>query len=359
MRIQTAAVATVVTAAMVFGGVTASAAGGGAAVDNTVVIYDAYGQRLDAHDGDLLQTADGTIYLYGTAYGCGFHMGSPGPYCGVRVYTTRDLRTWTPAGALGGQYAFNHLDGDWQAACTAPNFGCYRPHVVPRSDGKYVMWLNTHGEAGYRTLVADDPAGPFEPTGVVPDLAVKPPSGWLSYGDEDVTIAPDGRGYITYTAIDPADNAHTLVIEELDPTLTIGTGRHVVIDAMPGVPDLVEAPALFYGPNDAWYLVYSDPAKAYWPTDSGIVNGPRNTPDPIGDYGWPRALVGTSCAGQPTGVWPITGANGATWVYGADRWEPGKGNQARSNNYYGALTFDAAGGTAIDAYSCQAFWTLR
>lgn len=329
-----------------------------APVDNTAVVYDVYGQRLDAHDGDLLQAPDGTIWLYGTAYGCGFQLGTRSPYCGVRVYTTTDLRTWTPAGAVGGQYAFDHLADDWQAACTAPSFGCFRPHVVRRpADGRYVMWLNVAGQQGYRVLVSDTPAGPFVDTGATPALAVQPVSG-LRYGDEDVTIAPDGRGYVTYTAIDPATNAHTLVIEQLDATLTTGTGRHVVVDTGTD-PQMLEAPALFYGPTDVWYLAYSDPARPYGVTGSGILNGPSGTPDPIGAYTWPRTLTVDSCSGQPTGVWPITGPSGATtFVYGSDRWVPGAANQATANDYYGALTFTANGGTAIDAYTCQAGWSL-
>lgn len=335
-----------------------------AQVDNTQVMYDVYGQRIDAHDGDLLQTADGTIYLYGTAYGCGFKLNTPATaYCGVRVYTTRDLRVFTPAGAVGGQYAFDHLGAFWQGLC-APSptaFGCYRPHVVQRpSDGKYVMWINAHGPTGYVTLVADSPAGPFVPTGVAPVLAVDPVTG-LRWGDQDITVAPDGRGYITYTVIEPSNNAHTLVIEELDAAMLTGAGRYVVTDAFPGQPDLVEAPGLFYGPNNAWYLTYSNPAMPYRWTGTGVMNGPRNTSDPIGAYVSPRSLTDTSCMGQPTGVWPIRGASGVTsYVFGSDRWETGNPNQSKANNYYGALTFYAqiAEGRAIDAYSCQAYWTL-
>lgn len=349
-------IAAICAVALLFAGTASTAAT--VPVDNTAVIYDTYGQRLDAHDGSLLQAPDGTIYLYGTAYGCGFTLGKAGPYCGVRVYTTTDLRTFAPAGAIGGVYAFDHLTSDWQATCTAPNFGCYRPHVVRRpSDGRYVMWLNVAGKQGYRTLVADAPGGPFVDTGITPTLAVQPPCGGLRYGDEDVTIAPDGRGYVTYTAIDPVTNAHTLVIEELDATLTTGTGRHVVISTGSD-PEMVEAPSLFYSPTGAWYLIYSNPARPYATTGTGIVNGPAG-PDPIGAYTSPRSLAADSCSGQPTGVWSVTGPSGAvSFVYSSDRWVTGASNQSKANNYYGTLTFTANGGTAIDAYTCQAGWTL-
>ena len=345
-------------AAITLGGLTSAAAG--AFVDNTTVIYDVYGQRLDAHDGDLLQGPDGTLYLYGTSYGCGFRLGVVGSaYCGVRIYSTRDLRTFTPAGSVGGMYAFDHLSAEWQTLCAPPAFGCFRPHVVRRpADGRYVMWLNVHSRPGYVTMVADSPAGPFAPTGITPTLAVDPGSG-LRWGDHDVTIAPDGRGYLTYTVIDPTTNAHALVIEELDPTLTIGTARHQVLDIYSGT-DLVESPGLFYGPNGAWYLTYSDPARPYMVTGTGIVNGPRNTNDPLsGPWSSPRTLNPTSCSGQPTGVWSVTGSTGATtFVYGSDRWEHANPNQTRANSYFGALTFRANGGTAVDGYICQPSWVL-
>lgn len=330
-------------------------------VDNTVVVYDVYGQRLDAHDGDLMQGPDGTtIYLYGTSYGCGFQLNVTGsPYCGVRVYTTTNLHTFTPAGAVGGSYAFDHLTGPWQALCapSTGHFGCYRPHVVRRpSDGRYVMWLNPGGAAGYVTLVADNPGGPFTSTGVTPVLADDPGTG-LRWGDEEVTIAPDGRGYLTYTVIDPNTNAHTLAIEQLDSTLTTGTGRYTVAD--PSVVNIAESPALFYGPNGVWYLDYSSPAKPYLTTGTGIMDGPSNTADPIGNYTNPRLLDTDSCSGQPAGVRPLhNSSGGTTFVYSTDRWDNGNPNEAKANNYYGQLTFTANGGTAIDSYICQSTWTL-
>jgi hypothetical protein len=222
------------------------------------------------------------------------------------------------------------------------------------------MWINSSGATGYVTLVSDSPAGPFVPTGVSPTLSVDPNDG-LRWGDEDVTIAPDGRGYLTYTSIGPIDNAHTIIIEQLDPTLTTGTGRYVATDAAPGWANLVESPGLFYGPNKAWYLIYSDPARPYMTTGTGIMNGPRNTADPIESYVEPRTLVDNSCNGQPTGVWPIRNSAGETvYVYGSDLWDYGNPNQSLATNYFGFLTFDAvtSDGKAIDGYTCQTLWSL-
>jgi len=338
------------TAGFIFAASTGATTGG---VDNTQVTHDSLGQRVDAHDGDLLQVADGTIYAYGTAYGCGFRLGVSSAYCGVRVYSSRDLQTWTPAGAVGGQYAFDHLTPDWQTRCSPPGaYGCYRPHVVQRpADGKFVMWLNTAGDGGYKVLIADAPGGPFVDTGIVPNLAVKPPTGGLRYGDEDLTVGPDGVGWVSYTAIWPLTNRHDIVVERLDPSLTTGTGASVSLGL-----DLVEAPGLFLAPTGKWEMIYSDPAKPYLVTGTSIMDAPS----PLGPWTGPRTLNANSCGGQPAGVWPIKGQSGVTtWVYGTDRWDPGNPNQSMANNYYGALTFNATGGTAIDGYGCQPSWSLR
>lgn len=317
-------------------------------VDNTQVMYDSYGQRMDAHDGDLLQTEDGTIYVYGTSYGCGFTLNQESPFCGVRVYTTKDLKNFTPAGAVGGSYAFNHLDQKWQDLCTFPNFGCYRPHVVQRpSDGKYIMWINSHGDAGYKVLISDSPAGPFVDTGANPVLAIKPPTGGLRYGDHDLTV--DGNSvYLSYTAIWPEDNRHDIIIERLNTSLTSGTGRYTRLDEQ-----MVEAPSLFKGPNGRWYITYSNPAKPYIVTGTAV----ESSTSPLGPFGGKKILSANSCSGQPALVAeitsPVTGAQ--QFVYGTDRWVSGEPNQAFANNYYGRLSFTA---TDINTHSCQGGWTL-
>lgn len=323
-----------------------------APVDNTKVIYDVYGQRIDAHDGDLLQTADGTIYLYGTAYGCGYMLNVESPYCGVRVYETRDLRNYTPAGAFGGLYALDHLDPAIQELCGYPNFGCFRPHVVQRpSDGKYVLWLNSHQDAGYTTFLADSPRGPFTPSGVTPDLAVKPPVGGLRYGDHDVTVDPAGVAWLTYTAIYPQGNLHELNVERLDPTFLTGTGTATNVGT---AGSMAEAPSLFRGPTGKWHLAFSDPAKPYISTATGVVEAPT----PSGPWGPKRTLAGDSCSGQPASVVPVKSpSTGATvYVYTTDRWVNAQPNQALANNFHGRLTFSATG--SVNAYACQTTWTL-
>lgn len=324
-----------------------------APVNNTVAQVDTLGFPIDAHDGDLLDV-NGTAYLYGTSYGCGFTIAAPSDYCGVKVFKSRDLATWQPAGGVGGSYAFDHLTSAWQATC-AEHLGCFRPHVVRRADGRFVMWVNTHGgegaESGYIAMTSLTPGGPFTLTAERPTLAVDPADGGLEHGDFDITLAPDGTGWIVYTVIRASDNAHTLVIERLDSTLTTGTGERVVVT---GAGTMVEAPSLFRAPTGMWQLAFG-PAAPYGVVPTLIMDAPS----PLGPWTNRRTLAFDSCSGQPMAVSVIRGV----YVYASDRWvqQAGGGGapqQARANVYFGRLTFNANGGTAIDAHTCQAGWTL-
>jgi hypothetical protein len=344
----------------------------GIVIDNTKVTFDVYGQRVDAHDGDLVQDVDGKVYAVGTAYGCGFTLNVESPYCGVRVYELSGS-SWRPAGAVGGQYAFDHLTSDWQDACAPTgSFGCFNPHVARRPDGKWVMWLNVDGvgrgsttEASYRVLVADSPRGPYVPTATPPTLAVDSGDGWLEHGAADITVDPWGVGWLSYTAIrqnpTPGKPSHVGVVERLDPTMTTGTGQHVILSAANRGSTPVEMPSLVRAPNGTWYVGYSDPAVPYGIGGTSVMEAPH----PLGPWTSPRTLVADSCSGQFAGFATI----GSARVLITDRWVqpssgPGTGvvgNQSRATNYYGRVTFTATSGGAtglIDAHTCQGGWTL-
>jgi len=320
-------------------------------VDNTRVTLDTWGRPLDAHDGDLVD-AGRSWYLYGTAYGCGYRYDYESPYCGVQAYRSRDLVRWTRIGPM-----FDHAAPSWQDACTRPRSGCFRPHVVRRpSDGRWVMWVNVHHEEGYRTLVADSPAGPFVPSAVMPSLAVDRADGGLVHGDFDITVDSDGTGWIVYTDIDRGDNAHRLVVERLSSDLLTGTGEYTAVEAAGA---MVEAPALFESPVGGWQLVY-EPARPYGVVSSMILDAPY----PLGPWTNARELQSDSCSGQPAFV--ATSPRGV--VYGSDRWvQPATGrntgvvaNQTSATTYLGRLTFNAVnpatGAAAIDYHHCQASW---
>ena len=312
-------------------------------IDNVVnPIVDTNDHPIDAHDGDILRADDGYIYMYGTAYNCGFTLNQDSPYCGVRVYRSTSMAsgTWEQVGAVGG-YAFNHLASDWQDICTVPSFGCYRPHVIQRaSDGKYVMWVNTHhgdpGEAGYRTLVSDNPEGPFVDTGQPVVLADDPDDGGLEHGDFDITVDEDtGIAYVVYTVIPEVGDRHYFVVEQLTADGLTGTGNHQRVQSV-GTGN--EAPSLFQAPNGIWHIVYG-PASPY-----GVVPAYRTSAlEPIGRTWIPPVSfqAGNSCSGQPQ---TVTDLGNGLYVWGSDRWvqSPGGlvGNQEESMPYYAPVKWN-------------------
>lgn len=331
----------------------ALAAAAAARVDNTQIVYDVYGARLDAHDGTVVQDPAGTAWLVGTAYGCGYRLNQPSPWCGVRVYRSTDLQTWTPAGAVGGTLAFDPFGPEWQFRCGGQVFGCFRPHVARRPDGTWVMWINVaHSTAGYAVLTAPAPGGPYVEA-APPQLAVNDGSA-MPYGDQDITPDPGrpGVAWIAYTAINHAGGGHVhdIVVERLDDTWTTGTGEFARLGKT-----LVEAPALF-ARGGRWYLLYSDPACPYCVTTAGWATAPS----PLGPWTASPARL-TACVGQPADVNQLRRpAGGDVWVYQTDRWAQSGGtfaaNQYRANTYLAPLVFAADG--SISAHQCTGLWTF-
>jgi hypothetical protein len=67
---------------------------------NATVRFDTRGNAVDAHDGEI-SVFNGTYYLYGTAYDCGYQWrGAGAPFCGFKVYSSSDLTHWTDRGYL-------------------------------------------------------------------------------------------------------------------------------------------------------------------------------------------------------------------------------------------------------------------
>jgi hypothetical protein len=322
-------------------------------VNNSVITYDTTGARIDAHDGKIVQDpTTGVSYLFGTAYGCGYAFTSPTntPWCGVKVYRSTNLATWTPAGSFNGVYAFDPTTPEYQNICDSSHYGCFEPHPARRPDGTWVMWINSvRYTAGYIVLTAPSPGGPYTR---MPDpiLALGPAqAGLVGYGAEDITVDPTdpSLAYLTYTMLG-AGHDHQIAVERLDPTWTTGTGDAATV---PG--EHVEAPAMFKH-GALWYVTYSDPACPYC-NNAGTSYSTATTP--LGTWvkrgtPWP-----TSCAGQPTGVNIVNGR----YIYQSDRWaqKPGGGfqpNQYTANNYLAPLTFDIYGN--IPAQPCMTTWTL-
>jgi hypothetical protein len=336
-----------------------------AQVDNTQITFDTIGARVDAHDGTVVQDADGTAWQVGTAYGCGFQLNITSPYCGVRVYRSDDLQTWAPAGAVGGMLAFDpftaapanvsgHLridPGRWQRLCGGQSFGCFRPHLARRpSDGQWVMWLNVPSlAAGYVVFLANRPGGPYREFRE-PVLAAHDGSTRLGGGDMDLAVE-GADAWLAYVTVGPGNTPADIVVERLDAQWTSGTGQMVRL----GVP-MAESPSLFRR-GALWYLLYSA-AAPYGITSASYATAPS----PLGPWTLRGQISARSCEGQSADVDLLTAPSGTqVAVWQVDRWAQtpsghGAANQYRANTYLAPLTFNADG--TIPPQGCLANWTF-
>lgn len=228
--------------------------------------FDTDGNAIDAHDGEIAHFG-GTYYLYGTSYDCGYLFGTPAsPFCGFKVYSSHDLVHWTYRG-----YLFDATTAAWQQQCRG---GCFRPHVLlSKATGKFVVWFTvaqtSADPAGYMIMTSSSPTGPFSDP-VQPKLAVEGTTG--HHGDVDLYVAPDGTGYVVYTAW--SLNAD-LIVEKLAPDFLTGTGDYADLQLTS-----VEAPAMFYH-DGLYYVTYSSPNCAYC---TGTGTGYSSAPSPLGPW---------------------------------------------------------------------------
>ena len=348
-----------------------------------VVTQDIAGDNVDAHDGDL-HWFDGTFYLYGTSYDCGWAWNGGSTWCGVNVYTSSDLRHWSQ-----GKAAFP-LTPKWQSAarCGGPN-GCFRPHVVrsPNS-GLYVMWIN-RGPAGgddtnasYYTLTSQSPGGPFVETPTTPALC-------KHTGNGDVSLFVDGTtGYAVYTAFGDAStscptaqragSSNRIGIEKLDPTFTTSVdSSHASCPSDPCASNTTFAwlspqsnyeNGYVFRRSDAYYVVYQDTCpycndQLTDPTDGhenvyyrAAQGSPFNlasaSPHDISAaQRTGRPGSDNACQGQISFIADVpNGAGDHAFVYVSDLWDDAvagtKGSQAQANFMWEKLTFGPDGSIA-------------
>ena len=300
--------------------------------------FDAVGDAIDAHDGEIAYF-EGTYYLYGTSYDCGFAwQNKKAPFCGFKVYSSPDLTTWTDQG-----YLFDATTPVWQTRCNGNTYGCFRPHVIfNQKTGQYVLWINVYdNKVGFRVFTSPSPTGPFKEM-AEPTLAVnrEAPVAGLNNGDHDTFVDDDGKAYLAYTDW-RAKGA--IVIEELTADYLSGTNRFV----NSVTPKTTEAPGLFKR-KGIYYVTYSDPNCGYC---SGTGTSYRTASSPLGPWSEGKKISDNSCGGQPSFVSTIKLANDSLFIYGSDLWNDGARNEALANYFWAALEFASDG--SILPIACQ------
>jgi hypothetical protein len=300
--------------------------------------FSTLGDAVDAHDGEIAYF-NGTYYLYGTSYDCGFQWGNKGaPFCGFKSYSSKDLVNWTDRGFL-----FDAKTSVWQSRCEGKTYGCFRPHVIyNKKTNLYVLWINVYdNRVGYRVFTGKTPVGPFNEV-AEPHLSINNdmPVAGLNNGDHDTFIDDDGTAYLAYT---DWRTKGTIVIEKLSADYLTGTGEFV----KSVTEGETEAPGLFKR-KGIYYVVYSDPNCGYC---SGTGTSYRTAKSPLGPWSKPTKISDNSCGGQPSFVSTIKINAETVYLYGSDLWNNAAKNEALANFYWAPLTFAADG--SINPLKCS------
>nr|WP_272954567.1 family 43 glycosylhydrolase [Kribbella sandramycini] len=259
------------------------------------------GDAVDAHDGEIRRFGS-RYYLYGTSYGCGYEWNRAGtPFCGFKVYSSTDLRSWVDEGFL-----FDGTTSAWQQRCNGSTYGCYRPHVLYNEvTRKYVLWINSYDVGvGYHVFTSNRPTGPFTEQ-PLPTLSVNndiPPG--VNNGDHDLFRDSDGTAYLAYTDWRAGGD---IIVEKLDSSYRTGTGQHVRL----GVRS-TEAPSMFKR-NGSYYLTLSDPNCGYCTTGTSYFRADSPLGPWVGstaDAAWQLQNQALHANGGGVGLTKV----GATWA---------------------------------------------
>jgi hypothetical protein len=306
--------------------------------------FDNLGNAVDAHDGEIAYF-NGTYYLYGTSYDCGFEWNNKkAPFCGFKTYSSPDMVNWKDEGFL-----FDAQTPLWQSRCDGKTYGCFRPHVIyNKKNSTYVLWINVYDNvSGYRVFTAKTPTGPFTEV-AEPKISVNSnmPAAGLNNGDHDLFIDDDGTGYLAFT---DWRTTGTIVVEQLTEDYLSGTGK-VAKDITPGK---TEAPALFKR-NGIYYITYSDPNCGYC---SGTGTSYRTAKSPLGPWSEGKQINANSCGGQPSFVSTMKVGTETIYLYGSDLWNNAAKNEALANFYWAPLTFAEDG--SINPMECLQSFVLK
>ncbi len=306
--------------------------------------FDVDGHAVDAHDGKI-SYYNGTFYLYGTSYDCGFEwQNEVARFCGFKSYSSKDLVHWKDEGFL-----FDAQTTTWQSRCDGKTYGCFRPHVVYNKKNKnYVLWVNVYDNvSGYRVFTSKSPTGPFTER-AQPDVQVNSdkPEGELNNGDHDLFIDDDGTGYL---AITDWRTTGTIAIEKLTDDYLSGTGEVKTMITS----GKTEAPGLFKR-NGIYYVTYSDPNCGYC---GGTGTSYKMADSIMGTWSEGTKISDNSCGGQPSFVSMLKPDSEIIYLYGSDLWNDGAKNEALANFYWAPLEFNEDG--SIKPMECLKSFTLK
>lgn len=282
---------------------------------------------LDMHDGTIVQN-DGTYYMYGTEYGCGFTWGTHNtPFCGFGVRTASSLSgPWSTSRLLFSPSATIHefatgpstWTGDngktWSALCGGTGRGCFNPRMIQRPDGAWVLWFNSPADYyahqnSYWSVGCNGPLGPCGSSAGAPFGTDHKPTLVPCADDGDFTILTSGSAAAIICS------QGTLSQEMLDANWTNGTGEGTHQIPLAGVVS-AEGVGGFQRDDGTWEITYSDPQCGYCsgPPNYGTAGGATQVqtgyataPTLNGTWTAQGVLSSDYCTGQPRTVFTADG----------------------------------------------------
>lgn len=316
---------------------------------------------VDLHDGHLLEV-DGTYYLYGTMYSCGFDWKDPGgPFCGFGVATSTDLEAWSPIRWLIHHSWINPVNGrSWRWTCTQEiGSGCFNPRMVlrtwePYADNVPLLFFNAPDDRlagrevnGYYALGCNSLLGGCGDQAGPPNGSTRKPNYSICTGWGDFSIVTNGTDRPSILCTMP--NQRGIAQELLSPAGNGGTGigGTYLFDAV----GEVETPAAYRDPaTGTWVATYNTPNCGYGagcPTAYALADAqlgpwraPRNTGEGSRPYGR-SGLSATSCGGQARTISILHGVA----YQGIDTWGSWNGvytNQTRASVHFERIGYDPA-----------------
>lgn len=322
---------------------------------------------IDLHDGTIVES-NGTYYLYGTEYGCGFQWKQTNtPWCGFGVSTSTDKLNWSAPTLL-----FSPNDTDpytkvsWNAECGSEGRGCFNARMIQRSgwganDGVWVLWFSAPADNAdnssvnaYYAMGCNGPAGPCGASAGAPYGTTYKPVMHICTQNGDLSITYDpGQNPVAICTM----YNQTLAEEQLDQWGTNGTG--IGSTTLAGLTN-VESSGAYQDPaTGTWIMTYSDPNCGYCEGDgtgyatAASLLGPWTAP---ANAGWAAPATGkrdisaTSCGGQPDTVAVIDGSPYEV----VDLWL-GTANEAKAALHYEPLVYQPGGGPTwhpFENWSC-------
>lgn len=299
---------------------------------------------VDLHDGMILQR-NGTYYMYGTEYRCGFRWRVHNtPWCGFGVATASSLGgPWSAPRLLFAPSAIVHTGAGnwardngktWNWVCGSNGGGCFNPRMLLRPDGVWVLWFNAPGDYSrsranaYWVMGCNGPAGPCGSQAGAPHGSTHKPTLNICEDDGDFSVITSGSSAAIICSMDGLSE------EKLSGSWANGSGsgtknlaRMAGAMASPSLPGLppAEGPGAYQLSDGTWEMTYSLPECGYCtgpPARKSAAGakevraGYATAPRMLGPWTARGVLTPHYCTGQPRTVLSAGGAR-YEWV---DRW---------------------------------------